>query len=104
METLATNYISVSDEFINEQTAENIDPIILLTQFARSHEQIISDEKKTPVLTDTNPWLEYYFHNTPERTPVSPKGDSREEFLKRIIGCDPACQPEILKGWNPDTD
>jgi predicted membrane-bound spermidine synthase len=104
METLAANYIGVSDSITNEQTAENISPKSLLAQFARSHEQIISDEKKIPVLTDTNPWLEYYFLNTPERTPVWPKGDSRKEFLNRITGCDSACQSEILNGGSPDAD
>jgi len=104
METLATNYIAVSNNFTNKQTAENINPKSLLAQFARSHAQIISDEKKIPVLTDTNPWLEYYFLSTPKRIPVWPKGDSRKEFLSRITGCDPACQLEILKGGNSNAE
>lgn len=104
METLSTNYIAISKNFTDEQTADNINPKSLLAQFARSHAQIISDEKKIPLLTDTNPWLEYYFLNTPKRTPVWPKGDSRKEFLSRITGCDSACQLEILKGGNSNAE
>ena len=104
METLAANYLTVSNGFTNQQTAENIIPKKLLTHFARSHEQILSDEKKIPVLTDTNPWLEYYFLNTPQRMPIWPKGDSRNEFLNRITGCDLACQSELLDGGNSDEE
>jgi hypothetical protein len=88
----------IAENYNNTQMLENINPRNLLAQYARSHEQILSDEKKLPILTDLDPWLEYYFFNTPERIPVWPKGDTREEFLNRIVGCDSACRSEIFEG------
>ena len=36
--------------------------------------------------------------------PIWPKGDSRNEFLNRITGCDLACQSELLDGGNSDEE
>ena len=85
MKTLADNYISVSSKFVNDETAETIQPENLLMQFARSHEQVLIEEDMYPTLTDTNPWLEYYFFNIPQRKPVWPKGDAQKKFFDRII-------------------
>ena len=96
MDNLAANYITTAHKFINPETAETIQPKNLLTQFARSQDQIFSDVKKIPVLTDTYPWLEYYFFNAPQRVPVWPKGDSRQKFIERISGCDASCKEGIF--------
>ena len=96
MENLAANYITVASGFINPENAMAIQPQNLLTQFARPHEQILSDEKNIPPLTDNNPWLEYYFFNIPQRIPVWPKGDSNQKFFERISNCTSNCQTEML--------
>jgi len=104
MQTLATNYAAVADKYINAETAETIQPSKLLAQFSRSHEQVLSDEKSFHFLTDTNPWLEYYLFNMPQRSPVWPKGDTRQKFIDRIIQCDSACQATFINQTNQETE
>lgn len=104
METLAGNYISVAGEYINAETVETIQPRKLLAQFARSHEQVLTEEKKFNLLTDTKPWLEYYLFNMPQRRPVWPKGDARQKFIERIIQCDTDCQASFPAQTNPETE
>ena len=96
MQNLAVNYSFLTTIPINPQTIENINPKKLLAQYVRSRDQILSDEKNIPNLTDLNPWLEYYFLNSPGKTPVWSKDDSQEDFLNRITGCDFVCKSEIL--------
>jgi spermidine synthase len=104
MENLAANYITVAHEYINTKTAETIQPRKLLVQFSRSHEQVLSDEKSFHLLTDTNPWLEYYLFNMPQRRPVWPKGDTHQKFIDRIILCDSACQAAFSTETNQETE
>ncbi len=104
METVASNYITTAQEFINEKTAETIQPQNLLTQFVRSQKQIIAEEKNYSPLTDTNPWLEYYFFNLPQRKPVWPKGNSQQNFLDRIIECDTACKSMLFQKTEQETE
>ncbi len=104
MEALAENYTNVSRDFIDSKTVETIRPENLLAQFSRSHEQILSDEKKLLALSDTNPWLEYYLFNMPQRKPVWPKGDARQKFIERIIECDSTCQASLFTQTNQETE
>jgi spermidine synthase len=103
METLANNYISTAREYVNEKTAETIQPRKLLAQFSRSHEQVLTEEN-FQLLTDTKPWLEYYLFNTPQRKPVWPKGDTRQKFIDRIIQCDSACQATLSTQPDQETE
>jgi hypothetical protein len=103
MQRLFVNYLAVADKFVNEKTAETIEPRYLLAQFSRSHEQVFTDEKNFDLLTDTNPWLEYYLFNMPQRRPVWPKGDTRQKFIERIIECDSACQAAFFNQTDEET-
>ena len=81
-----------------ESVNSNLLPILrktLLSYFVRDREQILADEKKSPVLSDLKPGLEYYFFDTPDKRPIWPKSDLRETFIPRIQGCDAQCQQEI---------
>jgi spermidine synthase len=104
METLAANYLAVSREYVNAETAENIQPRKLLGQFSRSHEQVLTEEKSFQLLTDTKPWLEYYIFNMPPRRPVWPKGEARARFIERITQCDFACQASFSPPTNQETE
>lgn len=104
MHTLAANYTVVAAQYINAETAETIQPRHLLSQFSRSHEQVLKDEKDFSLLTDTDPWLEYYLFNMPQRRPVWPKGDSRQRFIERIIECDSDCLASFSAQTGQETE
>jgi hypothetical protein len=72
-------------------------PDRLFASYVRDRNQILSDETKSPILSDLKPGLEYYFLNAPIRTPIRSKGNLEELLLNRITGCDTLCQQEILK-------
>jgi hypothetical protein len=104
MEALVDSYLSAASEFTNTKTVETIQPQHLLAQFSRSHEQVHMEEKSFPLLTDTNPWLEYYLFNMPQRRPVWPKGDARQTFIKRVKECDIACQATFSTQSNQEIE
>lgn len=85
METIMENYLIASEAYYDSTKIEAIQPEYLLSKYIRSSQQILSDERKNPVLTDNDPWLEYYFFNEPNRMPVWSKGSSSEDFLNRIV-------------------
>jgi len=89
MQTIANQYFS--------STANGLEPYRLFASYVRDRTQILSDETKSPILTDLKPGLEYYFLNTPIRTPIRSKGNFEELLLNRIAGCDTFCQQEVLK-------
>lgn len=104
MQALAENYNAVASQYLSAQTIETIQPRNLLAQFSRSHEQVSKDEQHFEVLTDTYPWLEYYLFNMPQRRPVWPKGDSRPQFVQRIIQCDAECQASFSTQTGQETE
>jgi predicted membrane-bound spermidine synthase len=104
MQTLVSNYTAVAGKYIDAKTAETIQPRNLLAQFSRSHEQVVVEEKDFDLLTDTNPWLEYYLFNMPQRRPVWPKGDARQEFTQRIVQCDSECQANFPAQTDQETE
>jgi hypothetical protein len=104
MQSLASNYTAVAGKYIDAKTAEAIQPRNLLAQFSRSHEQVGMDEKDFDLLTDTDPWLEYYLFNMPQRRPVWPKGDARQKFTLRIVQCDAECQENIPAQTDQETE
>jgi spermidine synthase len=89
MQTVANQYLS--------STGNGLAPHLLFASYVRDHNQILSDETESQILTDLKPGLEYYFLNTPIRTPIRSKGNFEELLLNRITGCDTFCQQEILK-------
>jgi predicted membrane-bound spermidine synthase len=102
MEIITKNYFESMGEFLKPGTEENLRPKVLLSKFIRDREQILSDEKKAPVLSDLRPALEYYFLNPPIKRPIWPKDDVRENFIARIKGCNLSCAQEILKLASPN--
>jgi spermidine synthase len=89
MQTVANKYLST--------TGNRLAPDRLFASYVRDRNQILSDETKSPILSDLKPGLEYYFLNAPVRTPIRSKGNLEELLLNRITGCDTLCQQEILK-------
>ena len=96
METIRKDYLAGIGSSFKSANESALEPMELFARFARSREQILSDERKTPILTDTKPALEFYFLNAPDKRPVYPKENARELFLQRITGCDSICQQDIL--------
>jgi len=89
MQMVANQYLS--------STGNGLAPHQLFASYVRDRNQILSDETKSPILSDLKPGLEYYFLNAPIRTPIRSKGNLEELLLNRITGCDTLCQQEILK-------
>lgn len=89
MQTVANQYFS--------NTGNGLAPYQLFASYVRDRNQILSDETKSPILSDLQPGLEYYFLNAPIRTPVRSNGNFEELLLNRIAGCDTFCQQEVLK-------
>lgn len=88
MQTVANQYFS--------STANELAPYRLFASYIRDRNQIPPDVTKSPILTDLQPDLEYYFLNAPIVTPIRSKGNFEELLLNRIAGCDTFCQQEIL--------
>jgi hypothetical protein len=95
MESIKQTYITSMDNSLKPSAEDILLPKSLLSKFLRGREQIILDEKKSPVLSDFKPMLEYYFLNPPVKKAVWLKGDYQTILIPRIQGCDQPCRQEI---------
>jgi spermidine synthase len=96
MESIDQKYIKDMRDFLKPGTEKSLLPQYLFSGFLRNREQIILDEKKSPILTDFKPELEYYFLKSPVKKAIWLKGDFRTILIPRIQGCDQPCQQEIF--------
>ena len=95
--TYELSYMNTVTHQYFSSTGNNLAPYRLFRSYVRDRNQILSEETNSPILTDLRPGLEYYFLNTPIRTPIRSKGNFEELLLNRIAGCDTFCQQEIRK-------
>ena len=56
----------------------------VLSQFQRSRDRILVDEKHTQILHDKTPWLEYYYFSSPIIREIITKPQDRLDFEDRI--------------------
>ena len=96
MESIEQKYVTNMSNFLKPGTEKKLSPKYLLSEFLRDRRQIISDEKKSPILSDLKPELEYYFFDPPIRRAIWLKGNFRTILLPRIQACNQLCQQEIL--------
>jgi predicted membrane-bound spermidine synthase len=96
MESIKQNYVTDMSNILKPGTEKKLSPKYLLSEFLRDREQIISDEKESPILSDLKPELEYYFFNPPIKKPIWLKGNFRTILIPRIQACDQLCQQEII--------
>ncbi|HEX6269722.1 MAG TPA: hypothetical protein VFZ43_05775 [Anaerolineales bacterium] len=87
---------AVRDHYFSS-TANSLAPYRLFAHYVRDRDQILIEETKSPILTDNQPALEYYFLKAPIRTRIKSKHNAEKLLLNRITGCDTFCQQEILK-------
>jgi len=96
MESIEQNYAAEMSAFLKPGTEKKLSPKYLLSEFLRDRAQIITDEKKSPILSDLKPELEYYFLKPPIKKAIWLKGDFRTILIPRIQTCDQICQQEIF--------
>jgi spermidine synthase len=96
MESIKQNYVTDMSNILKPGTEKKLSLKYLLSEFLRDREQIISDEKESPILSDLKPELEYYFFNPPIKKPIWLKGNFRTILIPRIQACDQLCQQEII--------
>ena len=56
----------------------------VLSKFLRNREQILIDEKKSKILHDVTPWLEYYFFTSPINKEISTSQQSLLDYESRL--------------------
>lgn len=64
MDSIVKEYLN-STGIIPKSAADTMNPIKILHRHLRNHDQILAQEINTPILTDMNPWLEYYYFHAP---------------------------------------
>lgn len=65
MQTAYSHYLSVSDGLLGSFAAETMDPSKALQRKRADGQGVLLSEKNTPILTDMNPLLEYYYFHAP---------------------------------------
>jgi len=78
-------------------TDNGLAPYRLFGSPVRDRNQILSEETRSPILTDLQAGLAYYFPYAPVRTSIRSKGNFEELLLNRIAGCDTFCPQDVLK-------
>jgi spermidine synthase len=102
MEQASRAYIEASAGTLAPAASAALDPQRVLADFLRDQGQIRIDEATTQVLTDLDPYLEYYYLAEPVLKTVRFPTEMRQAFRQRIIGCDEACEQSITSLMNRD--
>ena len=63
-------YTTGSQGLFADSMYETIKPSDMLSKFVGNRDCIQHREANTPILTDMNPWLEYYFFHEPFNQPL----------------------------------
>ena len=91
MQTIANNYIEVMGDSLKPGTEKALQPKNLLREITRDRDQILKDEKTSPILMDFDPVLEYYFLTPPIRRPVWLKSELSDILWHRVLNCSTFC-------------
>jgi hypothetical protein len=95
-------YLRLAAGTIAPGTEIALEPEMVLSDFLRDQSQIAIDEEATRLLTDLDPYLEYYYLATPVLKPIRFPTEMREAFRQRIVGCDEACEKNVMLLMNRD--
>jgi len=85
----------------NTRTTPLKDPVDVLGSFMRDQQLIRRQESGHPLLSDTTPYLEYYFLRTPPDEIDRRLRDDLPAFFARIPGCDAVCQTTLMNKMYP---
>ena len=102
MERASRAYLNIAGESLAPEASLALEPRTLLSEFLRDQGQIALDERETPLLSDLEPYLEYYYLAKLAVKPIRFPPEMRAAFRRRISGCDSACQDEVLRLMNRD--
>jgi predicted membrane-bound spermidine synthase len=97
MQAAAQAYLTETAGSVDPHTMDQLTPVNILSKFIRDRAQISVEEKGTPVLTDLDPWLEYYYLHRSIKNPSTIQNETLAAFIHRIGGCDASCQAEITR-------
>ncbi len=92
MQSITQNYIQIMGDSLKPGTEELLRPEKILSDLTRDRDQIIAEEKNSPILMDLDPVLEYYFLTPPIKRPVWLKSSLSDILLPRILNCGQFCE------------
>jgi hypothetical protein len=95
MSVVREEFLVATSADLEAGTASALEIPAILSKYRRPRDQILADEKRTAILSDMRPALEFYFLNRPDRRPVFPKDQALASFAKRLVGCDSIVWPEL---------
>ena len=97
MQAAAQAYLTETAGSVDPLTIDQLIPVNIFSRFIRDRAQISVEEKGTPVLTDLDPWLEYYYLHGVIKNPSAIQSETLAAFIQRIGGCDATCRDEITR-------
>lgn len=95
MDRTREEFLAAAGAELKPGTPSDLEVETILSKYRRPRDQILGDERRTAILSDMRPALEFYFFNRPDRRPVFPKGDALTYFASRLIGCDAIGRPQL---------
>ncbi len=95
MNAIVENYLQVAGDHLQKDAEKQLQANQVLLSFVRDREQILTDEHLAPVLTDLNPWLEYYLFRKPQSIPIRTSLKAYKSFMTRLVGCDEFCSKAV---------
>lgn len=63
-------YTELNNGIFADAARESLKPEAIFSQYIGDRHCILEKDKDTPILTDTRPWLEYYYFSPPSRRPI----------------------------------
>lgn len=63
-------YTELNNGIFGDVVYESLKPEAIFSQYVGDRNCILEKDTDTPILTDTNPWLEYYYFSPPSRRPI----------------------------------
>ncbi len=79
--------------------AHQIDPYNIISRYLRDQDRIRRESERLPILSDLNPYLEYYYFNQPTLDIPVIRDASPDNLINRLQGCDDACRQHIRDDW-----
>ena len=95
MSTVRDEFLAATGAELKPGTSSALEIQAIISKYRRPRDQILADERRTAILSDMRPALEFYFLNRPDRRPVFPKDQALASFAKRLVGCDAIGQPQL---------
>lgn len=63
-------YTESNDGIFTDRAYNSLKPDVIFKNYVGDRNCILEKDTDTPILTDTNPWLEYYYFSPPSRRPI----------------------------------